>query len=81
VDLKESETLIKENQIQRRERLDKEMLQLLFKRLALQKQLEEVEKQILMQEGAISENEALRRDIGTEEALAKAKEPEKLKEV
>ena len=68
--------MIKENQIQRRERLDKELLQLLVKRMVLQKQLEDVEKQILMQEGAVNENEALRRDIGTEEALAKAKEPE-----
>ena len=73
--------MIKENQIQRRERLDKELLQLLVKRMVLQKQLEETEKQILMQEGAITENEALRRDISTEEALTKAKEPEKLKEV
>ena len=44
--------------------------------MVLQKQLEDTEKQILMQEGAVNENEALRRDIGTEEALAKAKEPE-----
>jgi len=71
--------LIKENQIQRRERLDKELLQLLVKHMVLQKQLEDVEKQILMQEGAVAENEALRRDIGTEEALNKAKEPEPTK--
>ena len=68
--------MIKENQIQRRERLDKELLQLLVKHMVLQKQLEDVEKQILMQEGAVNENEALRRDISTEEALNKAKEPE-----
>ena len=68
--------MIKENQIQRRERLDKEMLGLCYKRMTLQKELEEIEKQILMIEGAVAENEALRRDIGTEEALTKAKEPE-----
>ena len=71
--------MIKENQIQRRDRLDKELLQLLVKHMVLQKQLEDTEKQILMQEGAVAENEALRRDIGTEEALNKAKEPEPTK--
>jgi hypothetical protein len=49
--------------------------------MVLQKQLEDTEKQILMKEGAVNENEALRRDVSTEEAMTKAKEPEKLKEV
>ena len=62
-------TVIKENQIQRRNRLDQEILTLLYKRMVLQKQLEDVEKQILSKDGAINENEALRRDINTEEAM------------
>ena len=72
--------MIKENQIQRRDSLDMEMLKLCYQRMVLQRQLEDIEKQIRMKEGAIAENEALRRDIGTEEALTKAKEPEKPKE-
>lgn len=53
-----------------------EMLKLCYQRMALQRQLENVEKQILQKEGAISENEALRKDISTDEAIQKAKEPE-----
>ena len=68
--------MIKENQIQRREHLDKEILGLCYQRMVLQRQLEDIEKQIRMKEGAVNENEALRRDIDTEEAITKAKEPE-----
>jgi hypothetical protein len=72
--------LIKENQIQRRNALDSEMLRLCYQRMVLQRQLEEIEKQIRMKEGAVAENEAFRKDISTDEAIQKAKEPEKPKE-
>ena len=68
--------MIKKNQIQRRARLEQELGQLCYKRMALQKQLEDVDKQILLKDGAMNENEALRRDISTDEAIKEGQKEE-----
>ena len=54
---------------------------MLYKRMVLERQLEELDKNIRMLEGAVQENENLRKDIDTETAIQARSEKKESKEV
>jgi hypothetical protein len=69
--------MLAQENMNRRARLDAQFRELCYRRVILQRELEALEKQILKYEGAITENEATRRDINTEAAIVKAAIPSK----
>jgi hypothetical protein len=68
--------MLKDSTGNRRAQLDKEMMILCYKRFKLCRELEDIDENILRMEGAMNENEAVQRDISTEEAITAAKKPE-----
>jgi prefoldin subunit 5 len=70
------EGVIKENQQSRREHFNFEVGSLAYQRIKLQKQIEEIDRKITQLEGAITENDNLRRDLGSEEAIQEAQKKE-----
>lgn len=68
--------MLKDNLDNRRGQLDKEMMILCYKRFKLSRELEDLDERILQIEGAVNENEAVQRDISTEEAITAATKPE-----
>lgn len=53
---------------------------LVYRRLLLTREIENLDKNIATIEGAINENETTRRDLNTEEQIKKAKEENEKKE-
>jgi|WetSurMetagenome_2_1015567.scaffolds.fasta_scaffold1379827_2 hypothetical protein len=64
--------MITENRYARRATIDAELRDLLYRRLLLEREREALEKRINYLEGALNENEAIRRDIDTDAAIQAA---------
>jgi len=69
--------MLEQENTKRRVRLDAQLREACYRRVLLQRDLEGLDKQILILEGAITENESSRRDITTEAAIVKAATPSK----
>lgn len=61
--------MISKNQEARRDVINTTLLNLLYRKLMIQRELEDIDKRIMQIEGAMNENEALRRDVNTQAAL------------
>jgi prefoldin subunit 5 len=61
-----------ENEL-RRGRLNTTLKDLVYRRLQLTREIEDLDRNIVAIEGALNENEATRRDISTEEAIKQTK--------
>ncbi len=68
-----------ENEL-RRGRMNAALKDLVYRRLLLTREIENLDKNIATIEGAINENETTRRDLNTEEQIKKAKEENEKKE-
>lgn len=65
--------MISENQKARQATLEYELRSLLYRRLLLEREKEIIDQRIGQIEGALNENEAAGRDIGTQAAIDQAK--------
>ena len=68
--------MIQEENEARRGRLNTALRELLYRRLQITRELDELDKNITAVEAAINENESTRRDIGTEVALKQSQKEE-----
>jgi hypothetical protein len=68
--------MLKEQNAGRHAQLEREVLQLSYKRVLLCRQLDEIDKRMAQFESALAENEAAKRDIQTDEAIRAAQSEE-----